>query len=81
MQVVFHKTFVKEFSKLPKKIQQKFDERLELFAENKFSEVLNNHSVAKKFPGCRSVNVTGDYRAIFKDEEAIVTFITIGTHS
>lgn len=44
--------------------------------------ILNNHSVEKVFIDCRSINITGDYRAIFKKEEdGSVVFITMGTHS
>jgi mRNA-degrading endonuclease YafQ of YafQ-DinJ toxin-antitoxin module len=42
---------------------------------------LNNHSVDTAFADCRSINVTGDYRAIFHENKETVTFMTIGTHS
>ena len=78
----YNKDFEKQFRKLPKKIQDRFDERLKIFLENKFHPLLNNHSVEKRFPGCRSINVTGDYRAIFKEVSSdTVIFMLIGTHS
>lgn len=43
--------------------------------------ILNNHSVDKAFTDCRSINVTGDYRAIFKEENNVIIFLKIGTHS
>jgi len=73
--------FQKDFKKLPPKIRSRFYDRLSLFLQNKSDPVLNNHSVEKAFPGCRSINVTGDYRAIFKEESNTVIFITIGSHS
>ena len=81
MEVVFHKQFKKKLKKLHHKIRDRFYDRLELFLKNKGHETLNNHSVDKAFPNCRSINVTGDYRAIFEEEKNIVTFIIIGTHS
>lgn len=81
MEIQFHKSFKKRFAKLPVKVQDKFYERTELFKKNKFARILNNHSVGKTFPDCRSINVTGDYRAIFSDQEDLVVFISIGTHS
>ncbi len=81
MEVKFHKNFKKKFSKLPVKIQEQFYERLELFFQNKFDKLLNNHSVDKVFPNCNSINVSGDYRAIFEDQVDLAIFITIGTHS
>lgn len=81
MRVEYKKRFQKEFKKLPTKLQERFYTRLELLLNDKFSPVLNNHSVDKAFPGCRSINVSGDYRAVFLEYGEVVTFITIGDHS
>jgi len=81
MEIKFKKRFQKDFKKLLPKIKEKFYERLEIFINNKFDIILNNHSVNKAFSDCRSINITGDYRAIFKDDGDVVVFITIGTHS
>lgn len=81
MEAHLHKNFMKRFDKIPLKIQEQFYERLDLFLENKFNKILNNHSVEETYPNCRSINVSGDYRAIFKEQEDIAIFITIGTHS
>jgi len=81
MVVIFNKSFYKDYEKLPKKIQDKFWNRLEIFKENKTNKILNNHSVDKAFTNCRSINVTGDYRAIFKEYDDMVVFVNIGTHS
>lgn len=81
MEIQFHKNFKKKFKKIPLKIQEQFYERLDLFLQNKFDKMLNNHSVDNTFQACRSINVSGDYRAIFKDHEETTIFITIGTHS
>ena len=81
MKIVFHKQFKKKFEKLPVKVQNKFFDRLELFMRDQTHETLNNHSVDKAFLECRSINVTGDYRAIFKEKQEAVIFMAIGTHS
>ncbi len=82
MQVVFHSIFNKKFKKILPKIQDHFYSRLALFKNNKFDPILNNHSVEKRFPDCRSINITGDYRAIFKEEKYdVCIFVNIGTHS
>lgn len=81
MDVIFHKTFEKKLTKLPKSMQRQASERIHLFIQNPMDPVLNNHSVEKRFPGCRSINITGDYRAIFKTQEATAIFINIGSHS
>ena len=81
MRVFYKDKFEKKFGKLNFKIQNQFYGRLDIFIEDKFNFLLNNHSVEKRFPDCRSINITGDYRAIFKDKNDIVTFVNIGTHS
>lgn len=81
MEIVFHNTFQKKFQKLPVKIQKQFYKRLDFFLRDKFDQTLNNHSVERAFPYCRSINITGDYRAIFKDCDDSVVFLNIGTHS
>jgi len=81
MEIVFHKNFKKKLKKLSPKIQDQFYERLETFIEDKNHKTLNNHSVDKVFTDCRSINVTGDYRAIFKEDNNVVHFVNIGTHS
>ena len=81
MEVIFHKTFKKRFAKLLKSIQRQASERIYIFSQNPTDPILNNHLVEKRFPGCRSINVTGDYRAIFKIQEASAIFINIGSHS
>ena len=82
MRVDYHKNFRKQFDKLPVKIRDKFGERLALFLQNKFNPIFNNHSVEPTYPNWRSINITGDYRALFevKDKDVVV-FMKIGTHS
>lgn len=81
MEVKFHTTFRKKLKKVPPKIQERFYERLELFMLDKFNRILDNHSVDRAYPNCRSINVSGDYRAIFEDHGKLIIFINIGTHS
>lgn len=81
MEVKFHTTFKKKLKKIPSKMQDRFYERLELFMQDRSNRVLNNHSVDRAFPNCRSINVSGDYRAIFEDHGELIIFINIGTHS
>ena len=81
MKPEYHKSFRKQFDKLPLKIQDKFGERLDMFLQNQFHSLLNNHSLSGVYEGCRSINITGNIRAIFyvKTESGIV-FINIGSH-
>ncbi len=81
MHVVYRKNFDKKFKKLPEKIKNQFYSRIAIFIADPLDTRLNNHSVEKVFPSCRSINITGDYRAIFYEEDDVVFFIMIGTHS
>ncbi|MEK7106614.1 MAG: type II toxin-antitoxin system YafQ family toxin [Patescibacteria group bacterium] len=81
MKIFFAKKFRKNYNRLDIRIREQCDERLRLFASEPFHPLLNNHSVEKRFPDCRSINVTGDYRAIFKQQNGVVVFVNIGTHS
>ncbi|MBL7141874.1 type II toxin-antitoxin system mRNA interferase toxin, RelE/StbE family [Patescibacteria group bacterium] len=82
MKIRFHKNFEKQYKKLKKKEQEKVCERLELFLKNPFNSRLNNHPLKGKYTDYRSINITGDLRAIYKfisEEECI--FVVIDSHS
>jgi addiction module RelE/StbE family toxin len=83
MEVKFSKKFSKLYDKAPKKIQIAFDAKLELFLKNKFHPLLNNHTLTGKYRNCRSINITGNWRAIFRefDSGELIYFEVIGTHS
>ena len=81
MEAVLHRSFLKNFKKLPKEVRFKFFERRNLLLDDPFHPLLNNHSVEKAYPDCRSINITGDYRAIFFERGNETIFIRIGTHS
>ena len=65
MRLQFSKQFQKTMVKLPRHIQDKFDERFSLFSQDTFHPLLHNHSVHPIFEQGRSINITGDYRAIY----------------
>jgi len=75
------KEFDKNFSKLPKKIQGKFYWRMEVFKKDISDKSLNNHKLSGEYEGCNSINITGNYRAIYTvSNKEVYIFITIGTH-
>ena len=82
MLVSFHKNFEKKFEKLPAKTQKQFYKKLELFLSNPFHKSLNNHPLHGEFEDSRSINITGDTRAIYMIiNENNVLFMTIASHS
>lgn len=82
MTIEFSKSFKKHYQKLPKPIQEKAKTRLQLFRDNIFHPVLRNHELEGKYLDHRSINITGDYRAVYrKITETLVEFVDIGTHA
>lgn len=81
MIVHLHKNFKKHYKKLTESQKRKFKERRNLFIQDEFHPTLNNHPLRGKYQGYRSINVTGDLRAIFKREGDNVIFVAIDTHS
>jgi len=78
----FHKDFRKELEKMPKKYQEHFYKKLDIFFENPFHPILNNHQRSGKLENTRSINITGDIRAIYKQTgDERVLFLTIASHS
>ena len=86
MKIDFAKTFVKQHKKAQNKIQEAWEQRLELFLKDQFHPPLNNHQLTGEYKGHRSINVTGDWRAIFiekidEDGNKQIVFKLIGTHN
>lgn len=82
MQVHFHHYFDKRFSKLPVKIQLKATKQIQTFQADPFNSILNNHALTGKHLGLRSINITGNYRAIYDPVSSnAALFVDIGTHS
>jgi addiction module RelE/StbE family toxin len=82
MKYQLHKNFVKSYRKFPKKLQLAVKDKLSLFRRQPFVQELNNHALSGKYEGYRSINITGDYRAIYKIiSEKRVIFVVLGTHA
>ena len=83
MKVFFHKYFLKRYAKSSSKVKDKFDMQLKFFYENRHDKKLNDHKLHGKYASYRSINVTGDIRAVYREVGAKiddVVFIDIGTH-
>lgn len=64
------------------KVRSQFDERLLLFEKDILHPLLNNHRLSGDRDGQWSINVTGDWRALYVwiDPDTAL-FIDIDTHS
>lgn len=82
MLISYSRTFKKMFKKLPAGLQDKFEERLFLFTQDTHHPLLHNHTLDGEWLGCRSINVTGDLRAVFEEVASNhFEFVAIGSHS
>lgn len=82
MQVDYSKNFLKQYAKLPTQIRVKADERIALWQLNPTLPYLHDHALSGKYQGYRSINITGDIRALYtKKGETIIIFGFIGSHS
>lgn len=82
MKIRFHKNFDKQYKKLKAGEKEKVRERLQLFLENPFDPLLDNHPLKGKYSDYRSINITGDLRALYKflsEDESV--FVVVDTHS
>ena len=75
-----HRLFDKSYSKLTPHIREAFIERRNLFLIDQTHPLLDDHPLKGKWLGYRSINVTGDVRAIYRIIETVAIFVEIGTH-
>ncbi len=84
MNVELDPDFFKLLKKSDVKIRKSFKEKIIKFAKNPLDPQLNNHSLRKEWHGHRSIDITADWRAIYKkilvNEEPVAYFVATGTH-
>ena len=81
MEIDFNARFKKQYKKLPEDIRRKFLERLDVFEKDSRDPSLRVHKLKGKDKPLISMNVTGNYRALFLRKGDLVVFHKIGTHS
>jgi len=83
MRIFLHRNFEKKYIKLSIGQKRKFLERRNLFTENIYHPLLNNHALKGKYNRYRSINIAGDLRVIYKALDAHThsfLFVDIDTH-
>lgn len=81
MEIKFNASFRKQYNKVDSKIKKAFSKRLELFQQNPHHPLLRNHLLTGNYKNYRSINITGDWRAIYIEQKSSFEFVSIGTHS
>lgn len=78
--------FEKLLNKAPRAIKRAYRQRFNIFLSDPFHPLLHNHLLTGNYKGYRSINITGDWRVLYKevmldDEHMIIEFHLFGTHS
>ncbi|MFZ2545310.1 MAG: type II toxin-antitoxin system mRNA interferase toxin, RelE/StbE family [Candidatus Saccharimonadales bacterium] len=82
MNIQTTKSFDKQYAKLNVKMKDQFKSRLELFIGDPFDSRLRNHPIKGRYLGYRSIDVSGDVRALYTVKgETVIIFGFIGTLS
>jgi len=79
MRLEWPKTFSKEYHSLPKEIQERFDEKIQLFVENSHHPSLR----VKKMSGTQNIweaSINKNYRWTFEWRQDLIKLRYIGTH-
>lgn len=76
------KQFDKQYAKLNDKLKCQFKSRLVCFQTHPLDPLLRNHALKGKYSGYRSIDISGDVRALFTVKgDLVIIFAFIGTHS
>lgn len=86
MNIKFEKKFAKQYKKAPNFIKKAVNSRMSIFKTDPFHLQLRNHQLIGSFKKYRSINITGDWRALFTETmdnegDRTITFYVLGTHS
>lgn len=85
MKVQYDPDLIKTLKKANVKIRKSLEKKIAIFSKNPNDPRLNNHPLRDKYQGHRSIDITADYRAIYKEIGAngnsIAYFIALGKHN
>lgn len=84
LHIKYSELFNKQLRKASLEIKIAFKEARELFSDNQNHPSLRNHALREKYSGFRSIDVTDNWRALFKIQKdkskTTITFYILGTH-
>ena len=85
LRIDYSRKFIKQLKKAPLPIKKSFKSRFNLFLKDPHNPLLRNHLLTGGYSNCRSINITGDWRAIYSEEsennKKVAIFLALGTHS
>ena len=84
MKIIFDSGFLEKLKRVDVRIRMNVKRKIDIFSKNPNDLQLNNHPLQKEYRDYRSINLTADYRAIYKEviieDEVIAYFVIFGTH-
>lgn len=84
MEIRFDPEFYKYYHKVNVRIKHQTKDKLRIFEKNPYDSELNNHPLRREWRGYRSIEITNNYRAIYKEkvvgDQIIAFFVALGTH-
>ncbi len=82
MKTVFHKQFIKQYSKLPITQKRRFEEIIIIFRNDPTNPNLYNHPLSGEWKNHRSIAFGGDWRAHYiQQDKDTARFVAVGKHS
>lgn len=84
MNVVLDPAFYDKLKKVDVRISKRVKERILSFSQNPDDLELNNHPLREPYQDLRSIDITSDYRALYKEvtigEDIVAYFVALGKH-
>lgn len=81
MDILYKPTFIRDFKKLSKDIQDEAFEKIELFKSTENHNKLKVHKLKGKLSAYYSFSVTYSHRIIFSyEDKRTIVFLSIGDH-
>jgi addiction module RelE/StbE family toxin len=81
MEILYAPKFVRQYKKLPKKLQEAAERRENIFRKNPFDSRLKTHKLSGHLEGFYGFSIDFSCRIIFDfADEGTVRFYEIGTH-
>lgn len=80
IRIDFTNLFNKQRKEAPLEIKVAFREALEIFLEDRNHITLRSHTLTGKYTGIRSIDITDDWRALYREEPERIIFVELGTH-
>lgn len=84
MNIKYHKNFIKHFKlriEPNPKLDKRFQERLNLFVENRNNPILADHQLTGDKTEFRAFSLTGDIRVVYKELAKEIILYDVGSHN